>query len=68
MWGENLYNQVSAVIKRMKLFWSKLDNGTTDGLPNFSGKKGWAAEKSAGLSERGKQPHLSVACKHWCRY
>ena len=34
--GEDLYNQVSAVIERMKLPWSKLDNVTTDGSPNLT--------------------------------
>lgn len=37
--GEDLYEQVSAVIERMKLPWSKLANVTTDGLPNLTGKK-----------------------------
>ena len=36
--GEDLYNQVSAVIERMKLPWSKLANVTTDGSPNLTGK------------------------------
>ena len=36
--GEDLYNQVSAVIERMKLPWSKLVNVTTDGSPNLTGK------------------------------
>ena len=36
--GEDLYKQVSAVIERMKLPWSKLVNVTTDGSPNLTGK------------------------------
>ncbi|XP_069502718.1 general transcription factor II-I repeat domain-containing protein 2-like [Ambystoma mexicanum] len=36
--GEDLYEQVSAVIERMKLPWSKLANVTTDGSPNLTGK------------------------------
>ena len=36
--GEDLNNQVSAVIERMKLPWSKLVNVTTDGSPNLTGK------------------------------
>ncbi|KAK0145774.1 General transcription factor II-I repeat domain-containing protein 2B [Merluccius polli] len=36
--GEDLYEQVSAVIKRMKLPWSKLASFTTDGSPNLTGK------------------------------
>ena len=35
---EDMYNQVSAVIERMKLPWSKLANVTTDGWPNLTGK------------------------------
>jgi len=37
--AENLYNQVSAVIVRMNLPWSKVVNVTTDGSPNLTGKK-----------------------------
>ena len=36
--GEDLYERVSAVIKRMKLPWSKLANVTMDGSPNLTGK------------------------------
>lgn len=36
--GEDLYEQVSAVIERMKLPWSKLASVTTDGSPNLTGK------------------------------
>ncbi|KAK0152455.1 General transcription factor II-I repeat domain-containing protein 2A [Merluccius polli] len=36
--GEDLYEQVSAVIERMKLPWSKLASFTTDGSPNLTGK------------------------------
>ncbi|XP_027861956.1 general transcription factor II-I repeat domain-containing protein 2-like [Xiphophorus couchianus] len=36
--GEDLYEQVSAVIERMKLPWSKLAGVTTDGSPNLTGK------------------------------
>ena len=36
--GEDLYNQMSAAIERMKLPWSKLTNVTTDGSPNLTGK------------------------------
>jgi len=39
MRGEDVYNQVSAVIERMKLPWSKIANVTTDGSPNVTGKK-----------------------------
>lgn len=46
-WGEDLFNQVSAVIDRMKLLWSKLANVTKDGSSNLSGKK-VAAEKNPG--------------------
>jgi len=37
--GEDLYNQVSAVIERMKLSWRKLANVTTHGSPNLTGKR-----------------------------
>lgn len=46
--GEDLYEQVSAVIERMKLPWSKLANVTTDGSPKFNWKKRRAAEKNPG--------------------
>lgn len=36
--GEDLYNQVSDVIKRMKLPWRELANVTTNGSPNLTGK------------------------------
>ena len=36
--GEDLYEQVSAVIERMKLPWSKLASVTTDGSSNLTGK------------------------------
>ncbi|XP_070273135.1 general transcription factor II-I repeat domain-containing protein 2-like [Myotis yumanensis] len=36
--GEDLYDRVSTVIKKMKLPWSKLANVTTDGSPNLTGK------------------------------
>lgn len=36
--GEDLYNQVSAVIERMKIPWSRLANVTTDGSANLTGK------------------------------
>uniref|UniRef100_A0AAV2KR74 HAT C-terminal dimerisation domain-containing protein n=1 Tax=Knipowitschia caucasica TaxID=637954 RepID=A0AAV2KR74_KNICA len=36
--GEDLYEQVSAVIERRNLPWSKLANVTTDGSPNLTGK------------------------------
>ena len=36
---EDLYKQVSDVIERMKLPWSKLANVTTDGSPNLTEKK-----------------------------
>ena len=34
--GEDLYERVSAVIKRMKLPWSKRANVTMDGSPNLN--------------------------------
>lgn len=39
MWGEDLYDSMSGVIKRHKLPWITLANITTDGLPNLIGKK-----------------------------
>lgn len=36
--GEDLYDQMSAVIENMKLPWSNLINVTTDGSPNLMGK------------------------------
>uniref|UniRef100_A0A674NDA0 SPIN-DOC-like zinc-finger domain-containing protein n=1 Tax=Takifugu rubripes TaxID=31033 RepID=A0A674NDA0_TAKRU len=36
--GEDLFDQVSAVIENAKLPWSKLVNVTTDGSPNLTGK------------------------------
>nr|XP_033798845.1 LOW QUALITY PROTEIN: 2-oxoglutarate dehydrogenase-like, mitochondrial [Geotrypetes seraphini] len=46
--GEDLYDQVSAVIENMKIPWSKLANVTTDGSPNLTGK-------NIGLLKRGMQ-------------
>ncbi|XP_069041799.1 general transcription factor II-I repeat domain-containing protein 2-like [Lepisosteus oculatus] len=43
--GSDLYEKVSGCIDRMKLPWSKLVNGTTDGSPNRTGK-------NAGLLKR----------------
>lgn len=43
--GDDLYNQVSAVIRRMKLHWGKLANVTTGGSANLTGK-------NAGLLKR----------------
>ena len=36
--GEDLFDRVSAVIKNVKLPWSKLVNVTTDGSLNLTGK------------------------------
>ena len=41
--GQDLYDQVSAVIDGMNLPWSKLANVTTDRSPNLTGKKSRAA-------------------------
>ena len=35
---EDLYAEITAVMERLKLSWSKLANVTTDGLPNLAGK------------------------------
>lgn len=37
--GEDLYDIVSVATERHKLLWSMLATGTTDGLPNLTGKK-----------------------------
>lgn len=36
--GEDLYDQMSAVIENLKLPWSNHINVTTDGSPNLMGK------------------------------
>lgn len=37
--GEDLYDIVSVATERHKPLWSMLATGTTDGLPNLTGKK-----------------------------
>ena len=51
---EDLYKQVSDVIERMKLPWSKLANVTTDGSPNLTEKKTLGCWKESKIKSKRK--------------